>query len=926
MHLRLINSLSPLALWVAPLFVVPPAFAQVTPPSAQVAPAAEAPAAAPEVPQWGRFEVAVKNPRPYADPYSDVQLNVVYTAPGGKEIAFWGFYDGGETWRLRFMPHLRGRWQYRATFSDGGPGLSGEFRVIYSDIPGMLSVNMGNPMWFSGDVIPVLIRGLHVGDRFFAGNWPAEKRRAFLDWAGAQGYNFLSIASHYLNRDVEGRGRGWETPRLWPLAAGEFSKLEPMLDDLAARRIYAYPFAGFFGQKSSFPETPVEQERFVRYALARLGPYWNIILNVAGPEPNLREDWMSESNVQRLGRMIRSLDVFGHPLSVHNETGDDPYRDSDWTTYGTLQGPKTLSRAELGAGLLRNHHPAKPLLAQETLWPGNKYHPAYTDDDLRKSAYVIQMSAAALVYGDFAGDSSTGFSGTMDMADLQPRRHAIVKQVWDFISTIPYFDMQPRQDLVSQGYCLAALGRHYLVYLESGGTTDVRVEDGPFVVTWINARDTADRRPGGTTETGADLRAPDGGDWLLYLTRTNTALADQIHLSWQKAPSSSFTATWHTLSQENPAVLEYRRPDSPEWIAVRGETLKSPGAGWLHRATAEALSPHTAYEYRVSNDRSTTPAMSRVYTTRTAPLAGSPFSAAFVADTGLVGRIDGNTTGTQRVIDAVRRAQPLFVLGGGDYGYANRDLRFGNVGNTADEWFNQWQPLIARAPFMAQYGNHEDHLLEQYTDWRDRFAHPPGHDDGKDYSFEVAGVHFVALYVPGKGIPASRLEWLDRDLAAARARGVRWIVVFQHEPIYAHGRSHPAIPEVREKIAPILERHAVDIHLSTHDQNYERTLPLSGVPHNLQVRSKSLHRYRQGEGVLYVKVSPGGKKSEIGNEFSRFTVPKQPFMAVRESGFHHYALIGVNRSGELNVQAFRLPDRAGEPSLLDAFVIEPRQP
>jgi len=98
------------------------------------------------------------------------------------------------------------------------------------------------------------------------------------------------------------------------------------------------------------------------------------------------------------------------------------------------------------------------------------------------------------------------------------------------------------------------------------------------------------------------------------------------------------------------------------------------------------------------------------------------------------------------------------------------------------------------------------------------------------------------------------------------------------------------------------------------------------VPHNLQVRSKSLHRYRQGEGVLYVKVSPGGKKSEIGNEFSRFTVPKQPFMAVRESGFHHYALIGVNRSGELNVQAFRLPDRAGEPSLLDAFVIEPRQP
>lgn len=46
-----------------------------------------------------------------------------------------------------------------------------------------------------------------------------------------------------------------------------------------------------------------------------------------------------------------------------------------------------------------------------------------------KNAFVIQMSGASLVYGDFAGDSSSGFSGTMELADRQQGRYDIVKGV-----------------------------------------------------------------------------------------------------------------------------------------------------------------------------------------------------------------------------------------------------------------------------------------------------------------------------------------------------------------------------------------------------------------------------------------------------------------------------------------------------------------
>ena len=83
--------------------------------------------AAMQVGVWDRFEAVVPNTHTYADPLRDVTLAVQYTRPNGSVISFWGFYDGGTTWRIRFMPDALGTWKYTASFSDGAPGLSGTF-------------------------------------------------------------------------------------------------------------------------------------------------------------------------------------------------------------------------------------------------------------------------------------------------------------------------------------------------------------------------------------------------------------------------------------------------------------------------------------------------------------------------------------------------------------------------------------------------------------------------------------------------------------------------------------------------------------------------------------------------------------------------------------------------------------------------------
>lgn len=489
---------------------------------------------------WGRFEGQISNTTSYADPFGDVALDVVYTSPGGREAPFWGFYDDGTDWRFRFMPDELGTWTYEATFSDGQPGTAGSFECVESSVPGMLAKDETNPLWFGfkggGHVV---IRGFHVGDRFFASNWPDGDRQAFLDYVRAQGYNLLSIASHYMNRDQEGRGRGWDTPRLWDSARGVpdyrgYRRLEFLLDELADRRIMVFPFAGFFGQSSGFSVDHVLQEMHIRYALARIGCYWNILLNVAGPEPmggerNERffQSAMGVDDIRRLGQRIADLDPFGHLITVHNQCHEDIAAGQPWQGYVTLQGWKDKDWESINHGM-NHHHPAdRPVYAQEVFWPGNTYgHGAFTLDEIRAKAWVLNLSAVAINFGDMEGDSSSGFSGCLDLSMRHQDWHDTVKAVWDFMESIPFYRMRPAQDVVSNGFCLAENGERYLVYLTSRGSVDVDVANGTFTVTWINARDTGDRRVAGTTTDGRGLESPDDGDdWLVYLVADDSPRA-----------------------------------------------------------------------------------------------------------------------------------------------------------------------------------------------------------------------------------------------------------------------------------------------------------------------------------------------------------------------------------------------------------------
>ncbi len=159
-----------------------------------------------------------------------------------------------------------------------------------------------------------------------------------------------------------------------------------------------------------------------------------------------------------------------------------------------------------------------PALGSQLHW--QRPVPRLRLDHLRRPARTQDGRApAALVFVDNDGTSSSGFSDTMELADRRQDRYDASRPVWDFLSSVPFYRMTPRQDLVDSGFCLAEVGKQYLVYLETRGLVNVRVTQGKYDIEWINAQNLTDRRPSGTTQTGEKLTSPkDGADWLLRLT------------------------------------------------------------------------------------------------------------------------------------------------------------------------------------------------------------------------------------------------------------------------------------------------------------------------------------------------------------------------------------------------------------------------
>jgi hypothetical protein len=140
-----------------------------------------------------------------------------------------------------------------------------------------------------------------------------------------------------------------------------------------------------------------------------------------------------------------------------------------------------------------------------------------------------------------------------------------------------------------------------------------------------------------------------------------------------------------------------------------------------------------------------------------------------------------------------------------------------------ERFFEVAGPLLRQVAIFPTLGNHDyARLGHGFSVFQSLFRWPlrAGEDDAGWYSFDAAGVHFVAVDSNQYHSPR-QLTWLDRDLAEAHRKRARAIFVYSHEPPYStamHGDNSTAIHDY----VPLLERHKVSMYFGGHDHDYER--------------------------------------------------------------------------------------------------------
>ena len=426
------------------------------------------------------------------------------------------------------------------------------------------------------------------------------------------------------------------------------------------------------------------------------------------------------------------------------------------------------------------------------------------------------------------------------------------------------------------------------------------------------------------SQTPITVKAP--GNWNPSGERTPTG----IHLTYQHDPATTLTLQWETTDINTeaykpkvwlvPANLvkdgdlakfeqEVTLPYVPalvfEGVAERyctkyicsGDSLD--GVLWVVEATS--LTPDTDYYYRVgtfaSFDERTgefgAPDLSPVYHFRSGlPKGGAtPFIVGFGSDS--QSWFDTITDDDKIIRDTYGKKARFWLFGG--------DLTEMGTQKEMTGWFDVMQPLIHYYPFMPVQGNHdmmEGVIFGRWALPKMGEALAPG-DQERAWSFTFGNAHFVGLNSMGDSTAERQVAWLESDLKAARAdRDITWIVAVFHHPAYSSSSVHGSTDYVQRLFVPLFDKYHVDLCLSGHDHDYERSKPLKGG--EIQ---------EAGKGTIYIVSGGFYSKKSYGNGTSDFT-------AVSFDGESKSHVILSFDGGKLTGQAYK-----GNHEALDDFLL-----
>jgi len=292
-------------------------------------------------------EWAYESARAYADPFNEVELDVLVTGPDGRQQRVPAFWGGGSVWRLRYSAPVPGTYRFQTLCSDAkNRALHGQRgrievrpytgdNVLLRHGPLRLSATRhadGRPHFQHADGTPFF----WLADSWWLGmrkafRWPEDFQLLTADRV-AKGFSVIQFAvafpcdiAPFDPRGANEAGHAWDTA---------FARINPAYFDLTDQRLAWLVRAGlvpnvvgswgyylpFMGQE--------KMRKHWRYVIARYGAYpvtWTLAGEVTLPyysflkNPAKRDEQtaLQRREWSELARYVKTIDPFGRLLTAH---------------------------------------------------------------------------------------------------------------------------------------------------------------------------------------------------------------------------------------------------------------------------------------------------------------------------------------------------------------------------------------------------------------------------------------------------------------------------------------------------------------------------------------------------------------------------------------------------------------------------------
>lgn len=438
----------------------------------------------------------------------EAEVTGEFDGPGSVRLIVPGFYDGNGTWKIRFSPTVPGVWNLR-TLSPVAE-LNGRTESAIQCSPNTSSVIHGG----------LTVDPLHPhhfvyqdGTRYFLMGYEADwlwavgledpqrkEMRRLIQQIAANGFNHvLTNIYAYDTGWSPGKKNQWdlgpapiyawegtnEKPDHSRLNPGYFKRYDEMVEALRDQGIVAHLMIKVYNKKVNWPERGSrDEERYFRYVTARYQGFSNVVWDFSKESYNEKDKVLQK----RLIDLVRATDAYHRLTTAHdNDIYDwDPALNSN-VDFRTDQQHTNWAEMIAFDRRLRQWPVINSEFGYEKGPDGLPTYRVQQDwQEVLRRAYLIYMGGG---YGVYYYHNT---AWDVVKIDPEPPGYKRFKQLRDTLAPLPYWQMEPNNDLAVGGSCLALPGRVYAFFVEGNKVTvNLRALEiaasGEWIDTWTGA-------------------------------------------------------------------------------------------------------------------------------------------------------------------------------------------------------------------------------------------------------------------------------------------------------------------------------------------------------------------------------------------------------------------------------------------------------